>query len=102
MQESVVVENIVVVDSAVVNLVLEKSQKKMIADWILTRRRLRSSHEEDPITCSGGERKVMLQPMFPILVPVVDSILNRITQFRIVIEGFVVWVLAQISILGAI
>ena len=59
----------------------------MITDFIWTRLWLCSGHHHDPITCSCSERRVMLQPFFPLVVPVFERLINGVAEGWVVIEG---------------
>lgn len=59
----------------------------MIADRIFARRRLRSGDEEDSILRSGGERRVKIQPLFSLIVPIFERFFDGEAEFRVVVEG---------------
>ena len=82
-----VVEDIIAVDSTIVHLILEQSEKKMISNGISTRRRLRSSENENPLMNSTQKRRMKREPLSPLLIPILHFALHRILHLRVVVEA---------------
>lgn len=85
MQKSVVVENVVAVDTAVVDLVLEEPQKEVIPHRVFANGRLRSGDKEDQLLgCVSG---VSLDPVASFVVPIFNRVPDGIAEFRVVVEA---------------
>ncbi|CAH9069210.1 unnamed protein product [Cuscuta europaea] len=78
LEQDVVVEDLVPVDSAVIHFVLEQPQKQMVADLVPARLRLRPGDHENPGLDSGNERRVLRQPPPPLLVPVPHRLVDGV------------------------
>lgn len=89
MQHRVVVEDATAMYSAVVNLVLEESEEKMVSQRARARRRLRARDDEEAIL-GRRERGVELEPEGSLLVPVDHGLVDCVRGCVVVVERCIV------------
>ena len=84
-QHRIVVEDAAAMDSAVINLVLEESEEKMVSQPARARRWLRARDDEEAIL-GRRERGVELEPEGSLLIPVDHGLVDCVCDCVVVVE----------------